>query len=82
MSLIFFVNWLLLLEEMLLRRWKLCMMTFLITQHSNIITDEKDSIWKNWYAKIQNKLKININLFLNEQVILNYVHFRLFNDAA
>ncbi len=45
-------------------------------------TDEKNSTWKNWYDKIQNKLKINVNLFSNERVKLSYVHFRLFNDAA
>ena len=45
-------------------------------------TDEKNSTWKNWYNKIQNKLKININLFSNEWVKLSYVHFRLFNDTA
>ncbi len=50
--------------------------------NSLLFTDEKDSIWENWYAKIQNKLKININLFFSEQVTLNYVHSRLFNDAA
>ncbi len=32
MSLIFFVNWLWLLKEKLSHEWKLCMMTFLITQ--------------------------------------------------
>ncbi len=37
MSLIFFVDWLWLLEEVLSREWKLCMMTFLITQRSNIV---------------------------------------------
>ncbi len=37
MSLIFFVNWLWLLERMLSHKWKLCMMTFLITQRFNII---------------------------------------------
>ena len=37
MSLIFFVNWLWLLERMLSCEWKLCMMTFLIMQRSNII---------------------------------------------
>ncbi len=37
MSLVFFVDWLWLLEEMLSRRWKLCTMTFLITQRSNIV---------------------------------------------
>jgi len=45
-------------------------------------TDEKNSTWENWYNKIQNKLKINVNLFSNERVKLSYVHFRLFNDAA
>ncbi len=37
MSLIFFVNWLWLLEKMLLHEWKLCMTTFLIMQRSNIV---------------------------------------------
>ncbi len=45
-------------------------------------TDKKNSTWKNWYGKIQNKLEINVNLFSNERVKLSYVHFRLFNDAA
>ncbi len=45
-------------------------------------TDKKNSTWKNWYDKIQNKLKINVDLFLNEWIKLSYVHFRLFNDAA
>ncbi len=45
-------------------------------------TDEKNSTWKNWYNKIQNKLEINVDLFSNERVKLSYVHFRLFNDAA
>ncbi len=37
MSLIFFVDRLWLLEERLSHEWKLCMMTFLIMQRSNII---------------------------------------------
>ncbi len=37
MSLIFFVDRLWLLGKVLLREWKLCMMTFLITQRSNIV---------------------------------------------
>ncbi len=45
-------------------------------------TDKKNSTWENWYDKIQNKLKINVDLFSNERVKLSYVHFRLFNDAA
>jgi len=47
-----------------------------------LFTDEKNSTWKNWYEKIQNKLKINVDLFFNERVKLSYVHSRLFNDAA
>ncbi len=49
---------------------------------SSLFTDEKNSIWKNWYEKVQNKLKINVDLFSSERVKLSYVHFRLFNDAA
>jgi len=49
---------------------------------SSLFTDEKNSIWKNWYEKIQNKLEINVDLFSNEWVKLNYIHSRLFNDAA
>ncbi len=45
-------------------------------------TDEKNSTWKNWYDKIQNKLEINVDLFSNEWIKLSYIHFRLFNDAA
>ncbi len=45
-------------------------------------TDEKNSTWENWYDKIQDKLKINVDLFSNERVKLSYVHFRLFDDAA
>ncbi len=49
---------------------------------SSLFTDEKNSTWKNWYEKIQNKLEINVDLFSNERVKLSYVHSRLFNDAA
>ena len=49
---------------------------------SSLFTDEKNSTWKNWCEKIQNKLEININFFFNEWVKLSYVHSRLFNDAA
>jgi len=63
---------------------------FIYSEHSRsqkisdslLFTDEKNFIWKNWYEKIQNKLEINVNLFSNEWVKLNYVHSRLFNDAA
>ncbi len=49
---------------------------------SSLFTDEKNSTWKNWYGKIQNKLEINVDLFSNEWVKLSYIHSRLFNDAA
>ncbi len=49
---------------------------------SSLFTDEKNSTWKNWYEKVQNKLKINVDLFSSERVKLSYVHFRLFDDAA
>ncbi len=49
---------------------------------SSLFTDEKNSTWKNWYEKIQNKLEINVDLFSNERVKLSYVHSRLFDDAA
>jgi len=49
---------------------------------SSLFTDEKNSTWKNWYGKIQNKLEINVDLFSNEWVKLSYVHSRLFDDAA
>ncbi len=46
---------------------------------SSLFTDEKNFIWENWYEKVQNKLKININLFSSKWVKLSYVHFRLFD---
>ncbi len=49
---------------------------------SSLFTDEKNSIWENWYGKVQNKLKINADLFSSERVKLGYVHFRLSGDAA
>ncbi len=49
---------------------------------SLLFTDEKNSTWENWYEKIQNKLKINVDLFSNEWFKLSYVHSRLFDDAA
>ena len=49
---------------------------------SLLFTDEKNSTWKNWYGKIQNKLEINVDLFSNERVKLSYIHSRLFDDAA
>jgi len=49
---------------------------------SSLFTDEKNSTWENWYGKIQDKLKINVDLFSNERAKLNYIHSRLFDDAA
>jgi len=50
--------------------------------NSSLFTDEKNSTWKNWYGKIQNKLEINVDLFSNKLVKLSYIYSRLFNDAA
>ncbi len=49
---------------------------------SSLFTDEKNSTWENWYEKIQNKLEINVDLFSNERVKLNYIHSRLFDDTV
>jgi len=49
---------------------------------SSLFTDEKNSTWKNWYGKIQNKLEINVDLFSNERVKLSYIHSRLFDDTV
>ncbi len=48
----------------------------------SLFTDEKNSTWKNWYGKIQNKLEINADLFPNERAKLSYIHSRLSDDAA
>ncbi len=49
---------------------------------SMLISNKKNSTWKNWYEKIQNKLEINVNLFSNERVKLSYIHSKLFDDTA
>jgi len=49
---------------------------------SPLFTDEKNSTWKNWYGKIQDKLEINVDLFSNERAKLSYIHSRLSDDAA
>ncbi len=33
---------------------------------SSLFINKKNSIWKNWYEKVQNKLKINVDLFSSE----------------
>ena len=73
-----------------LQTYEITFSDFIYSEHSKSqkisdsfwFTDEKNSTWKNWYDKIQNKLEINVDLFSNEWVKLSYVHFRLFNDAA
>jgi len=59
MSLIFFVDWLWLLGKMLSREWKLCMMTFLIMQRSNIIRTALnwDSLTLLTSIRTQNRIK-------------------------
>ena len=92
MSLIFFVDWLWLLEEMLSHEWKLCMMTFLITQRSNIVWTALNwdlltlltSIWT------QNRIKRFvvdityrwISLSINEELYLSkIIECKLINDC-
>ncbi len=76
MSLIFFIDQLWLLEERLSHEWKLCMMTFLITQRSNII-------WTalNWDLLIlltsiqtQNRIKRFIVNIMYRWISLSVIH--------
>ncbi len=49
---------------------------------SSLFTDEKNSIWKNWYEKIQNKLEINVDLFSNKRVKLLEVSIEWVNMSV
>ncbi len=49
---------------------------------SSLFTDEKNSIWKNWYEKIQNKLEINVDLFSNKRVKLLEVSIERVNMSV
>ncbi len=48
----------------------------------SLFTDEKESIWNDWQEKIRDKLKINVDHFNINKVILIYVHFRIKEDAV
>jgi len=48
----------------------------------SLFTDETESFWNNWQEKICNKLKINIDHFNTDKVILIYIHFRIEKNAV
>ncbi len=50
--------------------------------NSSMFTDEKISIWKNWFLDIQKKLAMNVNIFSNELYKLSYINSRLADDIV
>ena len=44
---------------------------------SSLFTDEKNSTWKNWYEKIQNKLEINVDLVMILAFVYSSTSLRL-----
>ncbi len=48
----------------------------------SLFTDEKEFIWDDWQEKIHDKLKINVDHFNINRIILIYVHFRIKKDAV
>ncbi len=50
--------------------------------NSSLFTDEKESTWNDWQAKIRDKLEINVDHFDINRAILIYVHFRIKEDAV
>ncbi len=50
--------------------------------NSSLFTDETESFWDNWQEKIRDKLKINVNHFDTDRVILIYIHFRVNENAV
>ncbi len=45
--------------------------------NSSLFTDETESFWDDWQEKIRDKLKINVDHFDTDRVILIYIHFRI-----
>ena len=81
MSLIFFIDRLWLLEEVLLHEWKLCMTTFLITQHFNIIQTAS-----NWdfltfltFIQTQNRIKRFVVDIMYRWILLSVIIKRILN---
>ncbi len=50
--------------------------------NSSLFIDETESFWNDWQEKIRDKLKININHFNTDKVILIYIHFRIDENAV
>ncbi len=50
--------------------------------NSSLFTDETESFWNDWQEKIRDKLKINVNHFNTDKVILIYIHFRINENAV
>jgi len=50
--------------------------------NSSLFTDEKEFIWDDWQEKIHDKLKINVDHFNINKVILIYVHFKIEENAV
>ncbi len=50
--------------------------------NSSLFTDETESFWNNWQEKIRDKLKINVDHFDINRVILIYIHFRINENAV
>ncbi len=45
--------------------------------NSSLFTDETESFWNDWQEKIRDKLKINVDHFNTDRVILIYIYFRI-----
>ncbi len=50
--------------------------------NSSLFTDEIESFWDDWQEKIRDKLKINVDHFDTDKVILIYIHFRINENAV
>ncbi len=50
--------------------------------NSSLFTDETKSFWNDWQEKIHDKLKINVDHFNIDRVILIYIHFRINENAV
>jgi len=81
MLLIFFVDWLWLLEEMLSRRWKLCTTVFMITQRFNIIwtASNWDLLTLLTSIQTQNRIKRFVVDIMYRWILLS-IYINDFND--
>ncbi len=50
--------------------------------NSSVFIDEDELTWNSWRIKINDKLQINVNHFINEIICIVYVISKLENDAA